>query len=63
MTAEILVNRFKNMKNPNEIFKIYEDGIKMSLDEIDKLIKMGIGDAICMQYITASEMKKKGKWG
>lgn len=58
-----IVEYFKNgMKNPNEIFEIYEELSKLSEDEIEVYRKSGIGDAIAMKYITAVEMKKKGTW-
>ena len=58
-----IVEYFKNgMKNPNEIFEIYEELSKLSEDEIAVYRQSGIGDAIAMKYITAVEMKKKGTW-
>lgn len=62
MLAEELLNKFKSMKSPNEIFVIYEDYNSMSPSEKDKLVNLGVGDSICMRYITAVEMKKKNEW-
>lgn len=62
MTAEELWNRFKNMNNPNDIFEIYDEAMKLSETEKEKLIQLGAGDSIDMKYITAVEMRKNGTW-
>lgn len=62
-TAEEIANTYKSgLNHPEEIFEIYEELEKLPTKEWEKYRYSGIGDAIGMQYITAVEMKKKGKW-
>lgn len=62
MTAEKLWKWFKHKNHPNDIFTIYEEGLRLPESEKNKLIELGVGDSIDMQYITAVEMREKGTW-
>lgn len=53
---------FENSDNPNDVFRLYEEVLKLSQTDLEKFRRSGYSEALAMSYITAAAMKEEDTW-